>query len=102
MYAVLKPEWAVFPAAWSKSVDLPIPGSPPTNIAEPGTRPPPVTLSSSEIPDFRRGTSMLSPLRLTKSIFLLFLLFGLVCCVVVSSNKVFHSPQLSHLPAHLV
>ena len=33
------------------SVDLPMPGSPPTSSTEPRTKPPPVTRSSSAIPD---------------------------------------------------
>src|SRR5262249_43790611 len=37
-------------AASSRSVDLPMPGSPPTSTAEPGTRPPPSTRSSSAMP----------------------------------------------------
>ena len=44
-------------AAWRRSVDLPIPGSPPTSTSEPGTRPPPRTRSSSSIPSGRRGRS---------------------------------------------
>ena len=37
------------------SVDLPIPGEPPSSTSEPGTRPPPSTRSSSPIPvDIRR------------------------------------------------
>ena len=34
-------------AHWSRRVDLPMPGSPPNNTREPGTRPPPSTRSSS-------------------------------------------------------
>ena len=44
-------------AAWRRSVDLPIPGSPPTRTSEPGTSPPPRTRSSSPIPIGRRGDS---------------------------------------------
>ena len=44
--------------AWIRSVDLPMPGSPPTSSAEPGTNPPPVTRSSSAIPEDRRGASL--------------------------------------------
>jgi hypothetical protein len=36
--------------AWSSSVDLPTPGSPPTTVTEPGTSPPPSTRSSSGSP----------------------------------------------------
>ena len=45
-------------AAWSSSVDLPIPGSPPSSTREPGTRPPPSTRSSSPMPRLRRGRSV--------------------------------------------
>ena len=48
-------------AACISSVDLPMPGSPPTSSAEPRTMPPPVTRSSSEMPDRMRGASSISP-----------------------------------------
>ena len=51
------PEPASPAATWSSRVDLPIPGSPPTRINDPGTRPPPRTRSSSPMPVARRGTS---------------------------------------------
>ena len=35
-------------------VDLPIPGSPPSSIREPGTIPPPSTVSNSDIPELMR------------------------------------------------
>ena len=44
-------------AACSRSVDLPMPGSPPRRISDPGTRPPPRTRSSSPIPTVKRGRS---------------------------------------------
>ena len=47
-------------AAWRRSVDLPIPGSPPSRTSGPGTRPPPSTRSSSPIPMGRRGRSALA------------------------------------------
>src|SRR5882724_12579330 len=86
-----------------KSVDLPIPGSPPTRSTEPRTKPPPVTRSSSTMPDERRGASWLlpvsdsslkvRPLRLER------IETGIdVAPVVSSSTSVFHSPQDSHLP----
>ena len=40
------------------SVDLPMPGSPPTRSTEPRTKPPPVTRSSSAMPEDRRGASL--------------------------------------------
>ncbi|MEJ7714421.1 MAG: hypothetical protein WKF40_01435 [Thermoleophilaceae bacterium] len=36
-------------------VDLPIPGEPPSNTSDPGTRPPPRTRSSSPMPVEKRG-----------------------------------------------
>ena len=37
-------------SAWSSNVDFPVPGSPPSSVAEPGKKPPARTLSSSPIP----------------------------------------------------
>src|SRR5215475_4483983 len=83
------------------SVDLPMPGSPPTSSTEPRTKPPPVTRSSSAIPEERRGASWLlpdsdssanvRPLRLER-------IDTGTLPVVSSSASVFHSPQDSHLP----
>src|SRR6185503_8775791 len=86
-----------------RSVDLPMPGSPPTRSTEPRTKPPPVTRSSSAMPEARRGASWLLPERLssakvrplrrerTET--------GIAVAPVVSSSaSVFHSPQDSHLP----
>src|SRR3977135_1954628 len=84
-------------------VDLPMPGSPPTNSTEPRTNPPPVTRSSSVMPDGRRGASLLfpvsdssanvRPLRRERTE------TGIeVAPVVSSSASVFHSPHESHLP----
>src|SRR5262245_37291330 len=87
--------------AWVSSVDLPMPGSPPTRRTEPRTKPPPVTRSSSAIPEERRGASWLlpasdssvnvRPLRLER-------IDTGTLPVVSSSASVFHSPQDSHLP----
>ena len=44
------PAAAMRPIAWSSSVLLPMPGSPPSSVTEPGTRPPPSTRSSSGTP----------------------------------------------------
>ena len=40
----------MFAAACSSSVDLPMPGSPPSSTSEPGTTPPPSTRSNSSMP----------------------------------------------------
>src|SRR6476620_6738506 len=53
-------------AAWSSRVDLPMPGSPPTRTAEPGTRPPPSTRSNSAMPVGSRGASRVSVCRPSK------------------------------------
>src|ERR1044072_3870036 len=89
--------------AWVSSVDLPMPGSPPTKSTERRTKPPPVTRSSSAIPEDSRGASWLlpasdssancRPLRLER------IETGIeVAPVVSSSASVFHSPHASHLP----
>src|SRR5262245_64413344 len=83
------------------SVDLPMPGSPPTSSTEPRTKPPPVTRSSSVIPEERRGASWLlpdsdssancRPLRLER-------IETGTDVAPSSSESVFHSPHASHLP----
>ena len=60
------PRAAKAAAACSSSVDLPMPGSPPTRMADAGTRPPPSTRSSSAMPgegarQRRLGRSARSP-----------------------------------------
>ena len=50
-----RPAPARLPSAIEVSVDLPMPGEPPSSTSEPGTRPPPSTRSSSPIPVFSRG-----------------------------------------------
>ena len=47
--------------AWISSVDLPMPGSPPIRVAEPGTKPPPATRSSSPMPVTTRGSGFDAP-----------------------------------------
>src|SRR5690606_26463609 len=86
--------------ACSSRVDLPMPGSPPIRMAEPGTRPPPVTRSSSAIPVLRRGGGALMPVRPTNSMRLppvRLWPFGKAGSID-SSTMLFHSPQESHLP----
>src|SRR2546430_2458598 len=85
------------------SVDLPMPGSPPTNSTEPRTKPPPVTRSSSVKPEGRRGASLLLPVRVSSAnsrpLRLERIETGIVVAPVKSSSaSVFHSPQDSHLP----
>src|SRR5581483_5054247 len=90
-------------AAWIKSVDLPMPGSPPSNSTEPRTKPPPVTRSSSAMPEGVRGASWVSPVRLSSANarplrFGRRLLGTAAVPAAFSSTSVFHSPQASHLP----
>src|ERR1700760_158284 len=87
-------------------VDLPMPGSPPTSVAEPGTRPPPSTRSNSPICDKRRGTSRppslfngTNSIRLDLRLTSFSPLGGPFCAA--SSTRQFQPPQPSHFPAHL-
>src|SRR5689334_12639865 len=83
------------------SVDLPMPGSPPTRSTEPRTKPPPVTRSSSPIPDERRGASWLLPDSVSSANCRPLRLERIDTGTDVapsSSESVFHSPQASHLP----
>ena len=93
-------------AACINSVDLPMPGSPPTSSAEPRTKPPPVARSSSPMPETMRGASSMSPDSVVSTTGAA--LAGVAQCWpgpqpmppdVPSSTSVFHSPQASHLPA---
>src|ERR1700754_735887 len=95
------PPLASAAAVWISRGDLPMPGSPPTSSTEPRTKPPPVTRSSSVIPEERRGASWLlpdsdssancRPLRLER-------IETGTDVVPSSSESVFHSPHASHLP----
>src|ERR1700760_1952076 len=87
--------------AWVSSVDLPMPGSPPTSRTEPRTKPPPVTRSSSAIPEESRGASWLLPARLSRAKVRPLRLARTdtgTLPLVSSSASVFHSPQDSHFP----
>ena len=61
------PFFAYSPSACRMMVDLPMPGSPPTSSAEPGTSPPPVTRSNSAMPVTRRGGGASSVLRSSRA-----------------------------------
>ena len=80
----------IFPADWRTIVLLPIPGSPPSKITDPGTIPPPRTRSNSLKPlvnlDIFFGEISLKEIDL-----LLFL---------ISSTMEFHELQLRHLPKY--
>src|SRR4051812_45558554 len=86
-----------------RRVDLPMPGSPPTSSTEPRTKPPPVTRSSSTMPEESRGASWLLPVSDSSAKVLPLRLDRIetgidVAPDVSSSASVFHSPQDSHLP----
>src|SRR5271163_3477552 len=90
-------------AAWSISVDLPIPGSPPIRATEPGTRPPPRTRSSSVDPVGHRGTSTMASAATdeVRSPLLADLARSLrELAAKASPTRVFHSPQAAHCPCH--
>src|SRR6185437_4267073 len=97
------PSWAYLPNACRMMVDLPMPGSPPTNSADPGTSPPPVTRSNSAMPVGRRWGAASSVFRSSRVI-----LRPLTRRAapeprggaMPSSVMVFQPPQASHLPDH--
>ena len=88
-----------------KSVDFPIPGSPPTNTKEPFTIPPPNTLSNSSISVVNLSsftatiefmlTGCELDLSIIKTSFLVFF-------SSISSTKEFHFIHSGHLPIHLL
>ena len=92
-------------AIWSERVDFPIPGSPPSSTSDPGTMPPPSTRFTSVLPRSSRRCSLsrMSATRWGR-------LSGsgpptaagtwLLPREMISSVKVFHSPQPGHLPSH--
>src|SRR5437867_5820584 len=83
-------------------VDLPMPGSPPTSVTEPGTIPPPSTKSNSARPVFQRATA--SPFRSVRRIGGLAVGRPLTAEPTFrptgSSTRLFHAPQLSQRPPH--
>src|SRR4051794_10538867 len=87
----------------SSSVDLPMPGSPPISRAEPGTMPPPVTRSSSANPVGMRVTLSVVFVSVSRSAARPFdervMPEPGVAATSASSSIVFHSPQVTHLPA---
>ena len=98
------PSPARWPSAMLVSVDLPIPGDPPSSTSEPGTRPPPRTRSNSPSPvcqardarraaprDSRWGFAATARLRARRRA-------AAVRGAARSSTSVFHSPQRRALP----
>ena len=106
IYSTFNPASENRAAACSSRVDFPIPGSPPTKIAEAGTKPPPKTRSSSSIPEWVRGNGASW---LAKSVSLMAFPFIPPIDPFLgptdrppSSTIVFHSPQASQRPDHFV
>src|SRR5882757_526306 len=98
------PSWAYLPKACRMMVDLPMPGSPPTRSAEPGTSPPPVTRSNSAMPVGRRGGGASSLFRSSRVILRPLDLREAPLPTggpAPSSVMVFQPPHASHLPDHL-
>ena len=89
----------------SSTVDFPMPGSPHTRIAAPGTMPPPSTRSSSSMPVWYRTDS--SALTVSNAITgeasrcIAGAPFFSFPIMRVSSTKVFQLPQSGHRPCHL-
>ena len=105
MYSTLRPSAAICLHTCKSRVDLPIPGSPPTSVREPGTMPPPNTLSNSAMCVLIRSSSCMStavrlvgkaPSRL-RVLWLAPPLFT----GAFSSTMVFHSLHPGHCPIHL-
>ena len=86
-----------------RSVDFPIPGSPPTRTREPGTIPPPSTRSSSSSPVISLTWSSVrtSDRARTCASFRVFTA-AVFAVVIISSANVFHSLQAGHCPSHFV
>ena len=84
---------------------MPMPGSPPINITDPATRPPPRTRSNSEIPVLRRTISSTTTESRLVTVSEEFRPeyrspFPLPARWRISSSRVFHLPQSEHCPAH--
>src|SRR6185312_8405403 len=93
------------------SVDLPIPGEPPSSVSEPGTRPPPSTRSSSPMPVGRRVTGAAPTSRSRRGATRSARLRAPPAARrreapppeasgSTSSTSVFHAPQVGHWPCH--
>ena len=89
--------------ACSRSVDLPMPGSPPSRITPPGTTPPPSTRSNSSTPVGKRGVCVASTLasRRTVPVLPATVWKRAGAGVAIVSTRVFQTPQWGHCPCHL-
>ena len=89
----------------SSTVDLPMPGSPQTKIAAPGTIPPPSTRSNSSIPVWYRtdssASTQSSAITGEGSLLTAGRPFFSFPMILVSSVRVFQFPQSGHRPCHL-
>ena len=105
-YSTQAPSRDMLAHSWVSSVDLPMPGSPPTSTSEPSTTPPPSTRSSSPMPLLRRSmasSGMASTRRAPASapgarlsfFSSLFRKAGAASC----SKRVFQLPHSGHLPS---
>ena len=104
IYNTLFPELATLLDTWIKSVDFPIPGSPPTKTSDPFTTPPPSTLSNSFIHVENLSSSFVSIEFIFKGLdedlsIINTSLLNPFCST--SSTNVFHFEHSGHLPNHL-
>src|SRR5262249_16598541 len=90
-------------SAANSSVDLPIPGSPPSSTKEPGTTPPPSTRSSSLISVQRRISEEVTTSESRTGRESALALAEPPCDSgrTISSTSEFQFPQSGHLPSHL-
>ena len=86
-------------------MDLPMPGSPPTSVTDPGTRPPPSTLSSSGMPVGRAAHEPVSTSAIGTALAIgvsrRWVSASARARSTTSSTSVSHPPQPGHRPAHL-
>ena len=98
-----KPARAKAAVACNSSVDLPMPGSPPTKMADAATNPPPKTRSSSAMPEAARGGASACVARSVSAIVRPLATGPLgPADRGDSSTKVFHAMQASHWPFHFL
>ncbi len=87
---------------WMSSVDLPMPGSPPSSSTEPGTKPPPVTRSNSPMPVAMRGAGCARAAEIREGEDAAFARRARACAAMpapeVSSTIEFQAPQASQRP----